>query len=47
MFIVVYLDNILVYSKTYEEHIQHVRYVLTTLRDIDLRIKLEKTEFHK
>jgi hypothetical protein len=44
---VVYLDDILVYSKTYEEHVQHVRYVLTTLRDTDLRIKAEKTEFYK
>ena len=47
MFIVVYLDDILVYSKTYEEHVQHIRYVLTMLRDVDLRIKLEKTEFYK
>jgi hypothetical protein len=47
VFIVVYLDDILVYSKTYEEHVQHVRYVLTALRDADLRIKAEKTEFYK
>jgi len=47
VFVVVYLDDILVYSKTYEEHVQHVRHVLTALRDADLRIKLEKTEFHK
>jgi hypothetical protein len=47
VFVVVYLDDILVYSKTYEEHVQHVRHVLTALRDADLRIKAEKTEFHK
>jgi hypothetical protein len=47
VFIVVYLDDILIYSKTYEEHVQHVRHVLTTLRDTDLRIKAEKTEFYK
>jgi hypothetical protein len=47
MFVVVYLDDILVYSKTYKEHVQHVRQVLTALRDADLRIKAEKTEFHK
>jgi hypothetical protein len=47
VFIVVYLDDILVYSKTYEEHVQHVRLILTALRDANLRIKVEKTEFHK
>jgi hypothetical protein len=47
VFVVVYLDDILVYSKTYEEHVQHVRLILTVLRDADLRIKVEKTEFHK
>ena len=47
VFVVVYLDDILVYSKTYEEHIQHVHLILTALRDANLRIKVEKTEFHK
>jgi hypothetical protein len=47
VFVVVYLDDILVYSKTYKEHVQHIRYVLTALRDTYLRIKAEKTEFHK
>ena len=47
MFIVVYLNDILVYSKTYEEYIGYVRSILTTLRDIDLRIKLEKTKFYR
>jgi hypothetical protein len=47
VFVVVYLDDILVYSKTYEEHVQYVRLILTTLRDANLRIKAEKTEFYK
>jgi hypothetical protein len=47
VFVVVYLDDILVYSKTYKEHVQHVRLILTTLRDANLCIKAEKTEFHK
>ncbi|KAM0712543.1 hypothetical protein Q7P37_011640 [Cladosporium fusiforme] len=47
VFVVVYLDDILVYSKTYEDHVQHVRKVLQALKDADMRIKPEKTEFHK
>jgi hypothetical protein len=47
VFVVVYLDDILVYSKTYKEHIQHIRLILTALCDTNLYIKAEKTEFHK
>jgi hypothetical protein len=47
VFVVVYLNDILVYSKTYEEHVQYVRLILTALRDTNLRIKVEKTEFYK
>jgi hypothetical protein len=47
VFIVVYLDDILVYSKTYKEHIQYIRLILTALRNANLCIKVEKTEFHK
>jgi hypothetical protein len=47
MFMVVYLDDILVYSKTYKEHVQHVCLILTALRKANLRIKAEKTEFYK
>ncbi|KAI7411517.1 hypothetical protein KC336_g12012 [Hortaea werneckii] len=47
VFVVVYLDDILVYSKTYEDHVQHVRKVLQALKDAHLRVKPGKTEFHK
>ncbi|KAM0713613.1 hypothetical protein Q7P37_010575 [Cladosporium fusiforme] len=47
VFVVVYLDDILVYSKTYEDHVQQVRKVLQALKDANMRIKPEKTEFHK
>ena len=32
-FVVVFIDNILVYSKNEEEHEQHLRIVLQTLRE--------------
>jgi len=45
-FVIVYLNDILVYSKTKKEHVQHVKKVLQTLKKVDLRIKSEKSEFH-
>lgn len=40
-----YLDDILIYSKTREEHIVHVRKVLERLRSANLFAKLSKCEF--
>ena len=45
--IVAYLNNILVYSKTLEEHVKHVRQVLTCLGAAHLRLKPKKCEWHK
>jgi hypothetical protein len=45
--VVAYLDDILVYSRTLEEHIRHVTEVLECLRKTDLRLKPEKYEWHK
>jgi hypothetical protein len=45
-FIVIYLDDILIYSDTLEEHYDHVRSVLQRLKDADLQVKLEKCQFH-
>ncbi|KAL0544452.1 hypothetical protein IC582_019567 [Cucumis melo] len=46
-FVVVYLDDIVVYSQTLEEHVQHLRQVFQVLRDNELYIKLEKCSFAK
>jgi len=40
-----YLDNILIYSKTKEEHVQHVCKVLERLQSAGLFAKLSKCEF--
>jgi len=45
-FAVVYLDDILIYSRTLEDHIRHVKLVLRKLRAHHLFIKLEKCQFH-
>ncbi|KAK2409545.1 hypothetical protein QL285_044961 [Trifolium repens] len=44
-FVVVFIDDILVYSKTEEEHAEHLRIVLKTLRENKLYAKLSKCEF--
>jgi hypothetical protein len=44
-FIVVYFDNILIYSKSMEEHLNHLRAVFNDLRDACLFGNLEKCTF--
>ena len=44
-FIIIYLNDILVYSKTKKEHMQYVRKILQTLKKVDLHIKSEKVNF--
>ncbi|KAJ9170193.1 hypothetical protein P3X46_018319, partial [Hevea brasiliensis] len=44
-FVVVFIDDILVYSKTSEEHDEHLRIVLQTLREKKLYAKLSKCDF--
>jgi hypothetical protein len=44
-FMVVFIDDILVYSKSEEEHAEHLRVILTRLRDHQLYAKFSKCEF--
>src|SRR6266511_4585820 len=46
-FVMVYLDDIIIFSQTMEEHLQHMRKVLEALRQAGLKLKLEKCEFAK
>jgi hypothetical protein len=41
-FVVVYFDNILIYSKSIDEHIDHLHVVFNALRDARLFGNLEK-----
>jgi hypothetical protein len=44
-FVVVYFDDIFIYSKSYDAHIEHLRVVFTVLRDSHLFGNLEKCTF--
>ena len=44
-FVIVFIDDILVYSRNKEEHEQYLRIVLQTLREKQLYAKLSKCEF--
>ena len=44
-FVVVFIDDILVFSKSHKEHEQHLRILLQTLRDHKLYAKFSKCEF--
>jgi len=45
--VVVYLDNILIFTKMEKEHTQAVRQVLQVLKENKLFLRLEKCEFYK
>ncbi|KAK3561986.1 hypothetical protein QTP86_022734 [Hemibagrus guttatus] len=45
--VIAYIDDILMYSASPEEHVLHVREVLFRLQQHHLYVKLEKCEFHR
>ncbi len=46
-FVLVYIDDILIYSRSWAEHRQHVAEVLQRLKEHELFLKAEKCSFHQ
>ena len=46
-FVIVYLDDIMFFSRTWEEHVKHVKHVLDVLIRKKLYVKMSKCEFGK
>ena len=46
-FVIVYLDDILIFNKMWEEHLKHVKQTLDVLKIENLYVKLSKCEFGK
>ena len=46
IYLQIYLDDFLIYSKSYDEHVQHVRSVLQRVIDSNLQVNLKKCTFH-
>jgi len=44
-FVVVFIDDILIYSEKAEDHVEHLRVVLSRLREHKLYAKFSKCEF--
>jgi Reverse transcriptase (RNA-dependent DNA polymerase) len=44
-FVVVYLDDTIVYSKSFDEHLEHLRETFIRIRQAGLRLNLEKCNF--
>ncbi|KAK3513350.1 hypothetical protein QTP70_012355 [Hemibagrus guttatus] len=45
--VIAYIDDILIYSTSFDEHVRHIQVVLACLQRHQLYVKLEKCEFHR
>ena len=47
MFVIIYLNDILVYSKNKKNYKKHIKQILNSLKKANLRIISEKSQFHQ
>ncbi len=47
IFVIAYLNDIMIYLITLKKHVQHVSQILKCLKRRNLRLKLKKCEFHR
>ncbi len=47
IFVIAYLDDIIIYLITLKKHVQHVSQILECLKRKNLRLKSKKCEFHQ
>jgi hypothetical protein len=45
-FVIAYLNDIIIYSNSKKEHIQHVRKILQRLREANIQTDVDKCEFY-
>ena len=46
VFVIIYIDNILIYLSMLSKHKKYIRIILEHLRDIRLQYDIKKCEFH-
>ncbi|CAI6362171.1 unnamed protein product [Macrosiphum euphorbiae] len=46
-FCINYIDDILIFSKSFKQHVQHIEYLLRTMKEEGFRLKMEKCNFAK
>ena len=46
MFVIIYLDNILIYLKNKRDHKKHIKQILNALKKANLKIISEKSQFY-
>lgn len=44
-FVFVYIDDILIASESWEQHLEHIKLVFERIRDAELKLKIEKCHF--